>query len=417
MTKKDSFQFLSSDIWLKYTQQRYTPVDHIKYRLDNLGLKKQDWPKLQMDIQNYRKVGAIPLFLSTIDKKFWYFPADCILKKVNEIESLGKGLFYKIKSTKTFQDEFLANAAMEEAITSAIYEGANSSRSKARELIANDLIPKNIDEWMLLNNYKAMKWIKSNSQLNLTSDLVTKIHKIVTNNTLEGDDANFYGKYRNDTVYVGNHQGIDHKQIEAAINEAIELTTNNKRYLHGLIKGIFLHYFLAYIHPFFDGNGRTGRTLFYFKAIKNDLKFIELLSISAHLKEHGKQYEKSFGLVTKYDLDLTYFIDFCLDSLLAALIKVRQKVDFLISIGNLKKSYQLRPKQISLLQKMALNKHRAVSINEFATSINQSREVARRELKDLSTKGLLKEIKRGKKFVYFIQSKKLKEIVSSTLVP
>ena len=64
--------------------------------------------------------------------------------------------------------------------------------------------------------------------------------------------------------------------------------------------------------------------------MQNNLKFLELLSISADLKQHGNKYETSFDLVQKYDLDLTYFIDFCLDSLLNAIKQVEKKVEFLI---------------------------------------------------------------------------------------
>ena len=188
---------------------------------------------------------------------------------------------------------------------------------------------------MLMNNYLAMKWIKESPTLPISDGLVLKIHEIVSSNTLEGDDASFCGKFRDDAVYIGKHQGVIHKKISETLNEVINLTTKHPRFLHGLIKGILLHYFVAYIHPFFDGNGRTARTLFYFKAIKNDLKFVELLSVSANLKEHGKRYEESFNLVEEHELDMTFFIDFCLDSLIIALAKVEQKVNYLIDISSL----------------------------------------------------------------------------------
>src|SRR3989442_1483013 len=136
---------------------------------------------------------------------------------------------------------------------------------------------------------------------------------------MEGDDANFSGKLRNDKVFVGPHEGINHTLIEQAINETVALTTKNPRYVHPLVRGILFHYFIAYIHPFFDGNGRTARALFYFKAMRNSLDYIQLLSVSAYLKEHGSQYEKAFEKVVANEYDVTYFIDFCLDSIHSAL--------------------------------------------------------------------------------------------------
>ncbi len=412
MGSKADFEFLNSELWLKYTQDRYLPLEDIKYRLDKLGLPKSDWPEIKEKIQHLRKMGSVPLFLNTINKKFWFFLSDCIIRKINAIESLGNRLYDKIENHHTFKNSFLANAAIEEAISSAIYEGANSTRSKAKALIASGERPKNKDEWMLINNYLAMTWIKENSSLQISNEIILRIHEIVTKNTLKGDDANFCGKLRNDTVYVGSHEGVLHERIEETLREMVTLTTNNPRYLHGLIKGIILHYFIAYIHPFFDGNGRTARTLFYLKAIKNDLKFVELLSVSANLKEHGKRYEKSFDLVKEHQLDLTYFIDFCLDSLVFALENVEKKINYLIAISSLIKTLEINTNQVSLLQRMALNKYRAISIEEYAKSINKSREIARRELKDLLLKGLLREEKKGKKFIYFVQSRQLKDLVN-----
>ena len=316
-----------------------------------------------------------------------------------------------IENHGSIKGDFLGNARVEEAITSAIYEGANSTRSEAKALIALGARVKSKDEWMLINSYNAMEWIKENSTLPLSNELVLKIHETISKNTLEGDDANFCGKFRDDAVYIGKHEGVAHEKIEDALNEAIDLTTNHPRFIHSLIKGILLHYFTAYIHPFFDGNGRTARTLFYFMAMKNRLKFVELLSVSADLKERGKKYEKSFDLVKNQEFDMTFFIDFCLDSLLVALEKVEKKIDYLMGISKLTDIEGFTSSQVSSLQRMALNKYRSVSIEEYAENIGKSREVARLELKDLWSKGLLREEKKGKKFVYFIVSEELKKRV------
>ncbi len=416
MQAKEDFEFLNSEVWLRYTQERYLPLEEIKFRLEKLYISHIDWPNIAKKIQNLRKLGGVPLFFESIDKKFWFFPSDCLNKKINQIEILGNKLFEKIERHGTFKNEFLSNSSIEEALTSAIYEGANTTRSKAKEFIALGKKPKNKAEWMVVNNYLAMKWIKDNYLLPVTKEVILKIHEIVTKNTLDGDDEKFCGKFRDDVVFVGNHQGIDHNLISYSLDQAIQLTTNNPRYLHGIIQGILLHYFIAYIHPFFDGNGRSARSLFYFIGFKNNLNYLELISISAHLKEHGKRYEKSFDLVKEHELDISYFIDFCLDSLIFALGKIEEKINYLIKISNLKDSLALSPNQTALLQKMALNKYKGISIEEYGLSINKSREVSRKNLKDLVRKGLLREEKIGKRYIYYVQSKKLKETaLSSTL--
>ena len=164
-----------------------------------------------------------------------------------------------------------------------------------------------------------------------------------------------------------------------------------------------------------DGNGRIARTLFYYKAIKNDLKFLELLSVSANLKVHGKRYERSFDQVIENELDITYFIDFCLDSLIHSINKVEDKVNYLIDISCLQEKHKLSSNQISLLQRMALHRYVSTSIEAYSKEIDKSREIARRELKKLLSLNFLIEKKVGRKFEYFINTSILKESVIAEL--
>ena len=408
--KRDYFDFLNSSLWINYTQQRYLTPEEIKYRLKQQGKSEEEWPSIRKEIVASRKTGSITLFFKSIEPKFWFYPADIIHKKINDIEKLGKDLYEQINKNASFKTEFLLDSAIEEAITSAIYEGAQSTRAQAEQLIASGERPKNKDEWMLIKNFKAMKWVKNNQQTALSKKVILQLHHIVTENTLEGDDINFQGKFRNDKVFVGPHEGINHGKIEQAINEMIQLTTNNPRYFHPLLKGILVHYFMGYIHPFFDGNGRTARALFYFKSIRNQLNYIELLSVSAYLRIHGKQYENSFVKVKENEYDLTYFIDFCLDSILSALKEVSRKVGYLLRMTDLKERFELSQTQIGLIQRMALHKFRTIDIEEYAQQISKSREFARQELKRLLDLNLVSEIKMSKKLVYKVNAEKLKEL-------
>jgi Fic family protein len=414
LAAKDEFEFLNSSLWLDYTQGRYLSLSEIKHRIQQQGKLTSDWAELAKKMVVNRKVGSIPLFMSSINKKFWFFPSDSLTRKLNEIERLGLDLYNRINQQALFREAFFMDSTIEEAITSAIYEGAHSTRAQAQQLIASGNKPKNKDEWMLVNNFRAMNWVQQHRDEAVSEELILQLHRIVTENTMEGDDVNFSGKFRNDKIFVGPHEGVEHAHIRQAIAEAITLTTQNPRYIHPLIRGILVHYFIAYIHPFFDGNGRTARALFYFKAMRNKLDYIQLLSVSAYLKEHGSQYEKAFEKVVSNDFDVTYFIDFCLDSIHSALTAVSKKVSYLLRVNALREQLGLSPNQVGLLQRMALQRFRTVSSEEYAAQISMSREAARQELKALAEHGLIDEAKSGKKLVYRINKAKLESLVGSS---
>lgn len=409
MNKKSDLLKDTSSLWIEYSHKRYLTLDEIRLRTK---MKYKEWERLKNNFKEMRKAQAIPFYFQSFDKLFWYFPADCITEKLIKVEEQGSKLYSEIEKKSYLKNEFINNTSTEEAITSAIFEGANSTRAKARQLIAENREPQNIDEWMLINSNDAMSWIKENKHLEVNLDLLKKIHSIITQNTLKGNIADYIGKFRDDVVYVGSHQGISHDLIEQALEETINLTTKNPRYIPPLLRGALLHYFIGYIHPFFDGNGRCARTLFYFKSMKHDLKFVEFLSISASLKEQGKKYQRAFEKAIQHDGDITYFVDFCIDSIGFALAEVKRKIEYLFKIEDLKQKFKLTTNQIILLQRMALNKFRAISIQEYAQTISRSREIARQELKVLAKLQLLKEEIRGKKFVYLIDSRKLKSLLS-----
>jgi Fic family protein len=324
------------------------------------------------------------------------------MKRINDIERKGEQLYIEISKNGSYKNAFETDARAEEAIMSAIYEGANTTRKEAKKFIANKEKPKNTTQWMVLNNYEANKWINENKNLALDKNMILKIHEIVTKNTLNEEDALYCGKFRDDEVYVGNkaHKGIDKNLVEGSLNEVIDIVTKSDRYFHPLIKGILLHYFVAYVHPFFDGNGRTARTLFYFKCLKHGLEWVNFLSISADLKAPGKKYENSFKLVKENHWDLTYFILYSLESLERALDVVERKVQKLSKINLLKEVHAVSDSQIGAVQRLYLHKYGAIDVKNHSLNIEKSLEAARLELKGLEAKGFLFEFKVKNKSYY-----------------
>ena len=92
-----------------------------------------------------------------------------------------------------------------------------------------------------------------------------------------------------------------------------------------LIKSFIIHFLFVYIHPFFDGNGRTGRALQYSFLLKNGVNYFKFFSISHILYEHRQKYYKTIKKVEDNDLDLTYFLIFNLEILYKNIMKIKEK--------------------------------------------------------------------------------------------
>ena len=85
-------------------------------------------------------------------------------------------------------------------------------------------------------------------------------------------------------------------------------TNGEDAFVNPVVKGIILHFWLAYVHPFMDGNGRTARALLYWYALKHRYWLFEYLSISTAILNARAQYYRSFLYSEIDDNDVTYFI-------------------------------------------------------------------------------------------------------------
>ena len=76
-----------------------------------------------------------------------------------------------------------------------------------------------------------------------------------------------------------------------------------------VIRAIVLHFMLAYDHPFWDGNGRCARALFYWCVLRHGYWLLEYVSISAVIRRAPVKYGMAFLYTETDEGDVTYFID------------------------------------------------------------------------------------------------------------
>ncbi len=211
------------------------------------------------------------------------------------------------------------SSIMEESIASSQLEGASTTTKVAKKMLREGTTPKNTSERMIANNYDAMRFIKEHSVDDLSSDLIREIHSIISNGTL--DDARYEGRFRDDnSIAVRNtfgdetyHDPPDFDRIPDLIHALCDFANDNDVFIHPIVKGIILHFTLAYIHPFMDGNGRVARALFYWFMIRNGYASVEYLSISKVMMSHRVRYDNAYLLSETDGNDITYFINFNLD--------------------------------------------------------------------------------------------------------
>lgn len=178
--------------------------------------------------------------------------------------------------------------------------------------------PRNKSEQMILNNYNTIQHIAKNREWELTPERLLTIHRLMTQNTL--DNSEDEGRFRtNDDIYVVDNLSGEVVHFPVPYTEIPELILllcrlfnekGSENFVHPIIKGTLIHFLLAYIHPFCDGNGRTARALLYWYMLREGYWMTEYLSISRIIYHKKRQYEKAFLYTENDGNDLTYFISF-----------------------------------------------------------------------------------------------------------
>ena len=109
--------------------------------------------------------------------------------------------------------------------------------------------------------------VQHDSHPTLSEHLIRTLHQLVMKKT----DEEFAGKYRNSNVFIGgaDHIPPDALLVPAEMKKLMNWFVREIKHLHSIELASLLHHKLVYIHPFFDGNGRTGRLLLNLFLLKN----------------------------------------------------------------------------------------------------------------------------------------------------
>jgi Fic family protein len=317
------------------------------------------------------------------------------------------------------RDQYFISSLIQEAITSSQLEGAATTRLDAKEMIKTGRKPTDRSEQMIYNNYLTMQYINTLKESDLTKDLIFEIHRQVTHDTL--DDATAAGRFRNsdEPVHVvDQYNEIMHAPPPAdSLDKRLDLLCKfangqlKTGYIHPVIRSIILHFWMAYDHPFVDGNGRTARALFYWSMLRHRYWLFEFVSISQIILNAPAKYERAFLYTETDENDLTYFILYHLDVIHRAIEKlheyIQRKTERLQTLEkDLKGLATLNHRQRMLVAHALRHPNQKYTFKSHQTSHGIVYQTSRLDLMDLENKGLMKSNKVGRTW-HFTPAKNL----------
>ena len=193
----------------------------------------------------------------------------------------------------------------------------------------------------------------------------------------------------------------DEEEIRDYLRNLEEFINNNEDGIDPLIKVCLIHYQFESIHPFYDGNGRTGRILNILYLVLNNLIDSPILYLSKYINKTKQEYYKLFNEVRNNN----NFEDWILYILKGIEITSKETITLIEKIQNEMKNYKEEfrsklPKIYSkeLLESLFYEVYTKIAYIEKACGV--TRLTATSYLNQLEKIGLLESEKIGREKIY-----------------
>lgn len=292
-------------------------------------------------------------------------------------------------------------------------EGNPLSPQDVTNVVLGDQVPTTKSEKEVKNYFEIITKLPTfvREKTPITVEFIEKLHKTL----MKGIEITDYGKVRNGPVFVGHKTELEivvkhnppfhtAEEIKKALTELFGWMQEEKE-LHPLIKAAIFHHQFAYIHPFFDGNGRLGRIL-----------------TTYFLLQEGYEVSKFFVIDDYYDIDrhlysdvlhsadsgdktswIEYFLEGIATSLQGALARIDELKHHHLEKIEGEKRVLVTPREEEVLQ-IVINK-KAIKTPDIEKAFGVTRQQAHSLLSSLVSKKLLKKYGTTKMSYYKLREK------------
>lgn len=216
--------------------------------------------------------------------------------------------------------------AMEEEIVSTFQiEQIDTSRESVRRILSGQA-PKNDEEHRIYGMKLGLEFIADVSHT-ITEENLFRLYQMTIGDFLPEEDRLLPGNlYRHDSVYIVGgkveHTGLPWQKLPAYMAELVAFAAEAAQ--NDLVKAAILHFALAYLHPYFDGNGRMARLLHLWYLVQQGYTSALFVPMSRFIEESRSRYYKAYTLVEQNQqisgvLDVTPFLTYFAESVYSRL--------------------------------------------------------------------------------------------------
>lgn len=246
----------------------------------------------------------------------------------------------KLLLTPQNSNETFGLKAMEDEIASSLtIESIDFSRDSVKKILCG-YAPSDESESRIYGMKKGLEFIADPAN-EITEDNIHTLYDIAIGQYLPENDKLKLGVfYRHDSVYIIGqeleHTGLPYEKLPEYMSKFVTFI-NAESTMNDLLKAAVLHFYIAYLHPYFDGNGRMARLMHLWYLKRQGYSSVLFIPFSSYIERSRKGYYSAYSLaegnakisgvmdVTPF---LVYFIENVYNKLGSALPQVNTMAAF-----------------------------------------------------------------------------------------
>lgn len=312
---------------------------------------------------------------------------------------------------------YIRSLIMDEVVSSNEIEGVRSTRKQIRDALDSMAGASTPRQPFVEFARLYLGLTEADAHVPTTLQEIRAIYDAVVGDTLAEADQLGSSLFRTDDVEIYGtggrliHVGVPPERIRPLLRAMLDVAHDPA--LPGVYAAALCHFLFEYIHPFYDGNGRTGRYLLALQ-LSEVLSLPTALSLSRAISEHKARYYRAFNLVehplnheeaTPFALMLCELLQQAQQVLIDDLEAKRTQIDQArdaIQLHEAARSDRERRVLFFAAQRYLFDELQDVSTTEVANDLGVSATVARSVLKRLAAAGLL--VQTGKRPLAYVLS-------------
>ncbi len=227
---------------------------------------------------------------------------------------------------------------------------------------------------------------------------VLRLHKVLSSEVMDQGEA---GRYRRFCVRVGRYHPPPPADVRSLMTDLLAWWNADSAEWPAVVSSAVLHFRFEEIHPFGDGNGRTGRLLALWELYRRGFDTHHVFAVDEYFWENRPRYYEALDDVREREGDITGFVEFSADAVRWTLERAWLRIQA-VGAGSAGARILLRPKQERLL--LLLRDRGPMAPREIWSALGVSKQGAIDLLRPLLDSGLVRRAGTRKSGRYVLAS-------------